>query len=61
MPPYADDVPVIVGHYWRTGTPTVISTKVACVDYSAAKGGPLVAYRWSGETELTSANLVWNT
>ena len=48
--PYADDVPVIVGHYWRTGEPTVITDKVACVDYSAAKGGPLVAYRWSKAT-----------
>ncbi len=58
VPPYDDDVPVIVGHYWRTGTPDVISERVACVDYSAVAGGPLVAYRWTGETELTSANLV---
>ena len=57
--PYADDVPLIVGHYWRTGEPAVITDKIACVDYSAAKGGPLVAYRWSeGDTELTSDNLV---
>jgi hypothetical protein len=54
VPPYAGDVPVIIGHYWRTGTPEVITPKVACVDYSAVKGGPLVAYRWDGETELTS-------
>jgi hypothetical protein len=54
VPPYESDVPVIVGHYWRTGTPEVITPKVACVDYSAVKGGPLVAYRWDGETELTS-------
>jgi hypothetical protein len=45
---------VIVGHYWRTGTPEVFTPKVACVDYSAVEGGPLVAYRWDGETELTS-------
>jgi hypothetical protein len=54
VPPYAGDVPVIIGHYWRTGTPQVLTSKVACVDYSAVKGGPLVAYRWEGETELTS-------
>jgi hypothetical protein len=62
VPPYVDDVPVIVGHYWRTGEPKVITSKVACVDFSAAKAGPLVAYRWSrGETELTSGNLIWST
>ena len=44
---------MIHGHYWRTGAPDVISPTVACVDYSAGKGGPLVAYRWTAETELT--------
>jgi len=24
-------------HYWMTGTPNVLSDKVACVDYSAGK------------------------
>lgn len=46
--------PVIFGHYWRTSTPTLTGPNTACVDYSACKGGPLVAYRWSGERELTS-------
>ena len=52
--------PVCFGHYWfrvEDGL-DVIDTKAACVDFSAVKGGPLVAYRWSGETELTSTNLV---
>lgn len=52
--PYRSATPVIVGHYWFRGDPAPCSAKVACVDYSAAKGGPLVAYRWSGETELTA-------
>ena len=43
--------PVIFGHYWFTGNPAVISPSFACVDYSAAKDGPLVAYRWDGEKE----------
>jgi hypothetical protein len=52
--------PVVFGHYWFTGTPAVISPRVACVDYSAAREGhPLVAYRWSGESELRSANFDW--
>lgn len=55
--------PVCFGHYWfLTGTDNqdlqVINNKAACVDFSAVKGGPLVAYRWSGEPELTSDNLV---
>jgi len=58
-PPYTSDVPVIVGHYWESGVPTVFGPKVACVDYSVAKGGLLVAYRWShGETELTDDRFV---
>ncbi len=46
--------PVFFGHYWLTGTPTRAGSRFACVDYSAGKGGPLVAYRWDGESELRS-------
>ncbi|SAK84628.1 Bis(5'-nucleosyl)-tetraphosphatase PrpE [asymmetrical] [Caballeronia hypogeia] len=53
---YSGDKPVFLGHYWLTGRPEVLSPTVACVDYSAGKGGPLVAYRWSGESILSSAN-----
>jgi Calcineurin-like phosphoesterase len=56
--PYSG-VPVVFGHYWFTGKPEVISPKFACVDYSAARDGPLVAYRWDGETELSSDKLAW--
>ncbi len=35
-----------------TDTPGILSDKVACVDYSAGKADPLVAYRWDGETIL---------
>ena len=55
---YAGDKPVFVGHYWMTGRPEVLSPMTACVDYSAGKGGPLVAYRWSGEPALSSGNFV---
>ena len=30
-----------------------------CVDYSAGSGGPLVAYRFDGEPELSRECLVW--
>lgn len=53
---YTDDVPVIFGHYWEQGEPTVQSPLAACVDYSAVKGGSLVAYRWSGEGQLSNDN-----
>ncbi len=61
-PPVADpDIsagPIIVGHYWFTGTPEVLTPYVACVDYSAGKDGPLVAYRWSGEPTLSNDRFV---
>lgn len=43
-----------VGHYWLTGSPTPLAANVACTDYSVAKGGKLVAYRWDGESELSA-------
>jgi hypothetical protein len=51
--------PVLFGHYWFTGKPEVISKQFACLDYSVAKDGPLVAYRWDGEAELSSEKLTW--
>lgn len=54
-----EGAPVFVGHHWFNGHPVVESPKLACLDWSAAQGGPLVAYRWSGETELSSDRLVW--
>jgi len=45
--------PLFIGHYWMTGVPTLLSPRIACVDYSAGKGGPMVAYRWSGEADLS--------
>lgn len=53
-----EGAPVFVGHYWMSGRPGLQSAKVACVDYSAAKDGPLVAYRWDGEQELDSRHFV---
>ena len=58
VPRYTADVPVLFGHYWRTGRLTNEGPKAACVDYSAGKGGPLVAYRWDGESDLADAKLI---
>jgi len=53
-----DDRPVFFGHYWMRGAPDVQTPNAACVDYSAGKGGDLVAYRWSGERALDRLNFV---
>jgi hypothetical protein len=47
-----DDRLVFFGHYWLTGDIALQSPRHACVDYSAGNGGPLVAYRYDGESEL---------
>lgn len=52
---YGDAVPVVYGHYWRTGAPVERedwTAHTACVDFSAVKGGTLVAYRWDGESAI---------
>ena len=47
--------PLFVGHYWLTGNPEPLRPNIACTDYSVAREGEkLVAYRWSGERQLTS-------
>ena len=51
--------PIFFGHYWAKGVPTVLSDKVACVDYSVGKGGKLVAYRWDGESVLKQEKFHW--
>ncbi len=50
--------PIFFGHYWLTGKPMALSDTSACVDYSAGKGGPLVAYRWNGEIALNADGFV---
>jgi hypothetical protein len=52
---YTGTVPVFYGHYWRQGRPhhhRDWNSRSACVDFSAVKGGTLMAYRWSGEREI---------
>ncbi len=56
---YGDDKPLFVGHYWLSGTPQPLSDTVACLDYSIAKGGKLVAYRWDGEPLLDPEKFRW--
>ena len=58
---YHDGIPVFYGHYWREGVPEHQldwTPHTACVDFSAVRGGTLVAYRWSGEKEIELAHYV---
>lgn len=51
--------PVFIGHYWLEDPyPVVQAANVVCLDYSIAKGGNLVAYRWNGETRLNNTHFV---
>jgi hypothetical protein len=54
------DRPTFIGHYWLNERSDMMprSRHVACVDYSAGKGGPLVAYRFDGETELSADKFI---
>jgi hypothetical protein len=55
---YADNKPVFFGHYWLKGTPKLLKQNICCVDFSIAKKGKLVAYRFCGEARLNDKNLV---
>jgi len=56
---YGETKPLFVGHYWLTGQPVPFASNVACVDYSVAKDGKLVAYRWDGNPVLDPDNFFW--
>ena len=58
---YTDEVPLFYGHYWREWEPVhrqAWTTYTACVDFSAARDGTLVGYRWNGEPEIHSENYI---
>jgi hypothetical protein len=56
----ANDPPVFFGHYWlEDDVPSIQTSNAVCLDYSVAKGGNLVAYRWSGESKLHDLNFVF--
>ena len=55
---YSDDIPLFYGHYWMNGELRVQTPKVACLDWSIAKKGRLIAYRWDGEEELNVEKMV---
>lgn len=57
---YSDDKPLFFGHYWmRAAVPHVISSKLACTDFSVSSEDKLAAYRFQGESELNSDHFQW--
>jgi hypothetical protein len=58
LPGDVGDSPVFIGHYWLSGDHAPLAERIASVDYSVARNGPLVAYRWNGEKELKKFNFV---
>ncbi len=54
-----DEKPVFFGHYWlREENPYLQSQNVCCLDFSVAKEGMLVAYRFNNEKKLSENNFV---
>ena len=56
---YPHDNPVFFGHYWMSGKPAITNPRAICVDYSVARKGKLVAYRWNGD-ETPSSNKLFS-
>lgn len=50
---------VFFGHYWLKGEPSFYHSNICCLDYSVARGGKLVAYRFNGESNLEPRNLLY--
>lgn len=54
-----EDKNVFFGHYWLKGNPTLYKNNICCLDYSVAKEGKLVAYRYNGESILKDRNFIY--
>ncbi|MBT8036116.1 MAG: phosphoesterase [Verrucomicrobiae bacterium] len=55
--------PVFIGHYYKPAdSPMEMeSPNLCCADFSAANGGPLVAYRWNSTKPLSPEHLITHT
>ncbi|MDP3358317.1 MAG: metallophosphoesterase [Lutibacter sp.] len=51
--------PVFFGHYWLKEKPAIFRDNICCLDYSVAKKGKLVAYRFSNEKVLSNKNIIY--
>jgi hypothetical protein len=61
LPNYGhEEPPVFFGHYWMPADQdkAPLRHNIACLDFSAAREGPMVAYRWNGEQTLSARSFV---
>jgi len=51
-----DEPPVFFGHYLKPAEAPFLSEQhnVACLDHGASMDGPLICYRWQGESQLSA-------
>jgi hypothetical protein len=56
---YKDPKNLFIGHYWLRGEPARQSKHIACLDYSVAKKGKLVAYRFDDEDEILNEKFIY--
>jgi hypothetical protein len=54
-----EERPVFFGHYWLRGEPTLHRENICCLDYSVAKGGHLLAYRFDDEAILNKDKMLF--
>jgi Calcineurin-like phosphoesterase len=54
-----NEKPVFFGHYWLKETPGLYRNNICCLDYSVARKGYLVAYRFDGEEKLSNSKFVY--
>jgi hypothetical protein len=60
LPSIEGNKPIFFGHYWMQGTPVLMKSNVACLDWSVVvEEGVLAAYRFDGEQTLIADKLVW--
>lgn len=61
LPNYGpEEPPVFFGHYWLPADvlKAPLAPNIGCLDFSGGLDGPLVAYRWNGEAELSTDGFV---
>ncbi len=57
---YTEDMPLVFfGHYCMNRNYLSPKPNICCVDACVANGGALMAYRWSGESEVKLENFVF--
>ncbi len=54
-----EDKKIFFGHYWLQGKPSLYKENICCLDYSVAKEGKPVDYRFDGVNSLDNRKFVF--